>query len=217
MPKPPSVTLSRRTATIVFVPVLLVIPVMSLLLLVPNAVQKGFCPQDVLVAGHLVGWGIAFGALGAGLTLIVSPILALKSLQEGKMGRAIATGVVGGAVFAGALTAWTGDLFNYYCAERDNIFVHRAFGPTTKYSWEGVSQTRAACLPGAKGGLSINLDVQLSDGSWIGLGGDSLPSLKKNFDAIRTRVRHAPYDNSLIDKCPADWKNAFEKTAFLKP
>jgi hypothetical protein len=217
MPKPPSVTLSRRTATIVFIPVLLVIPVMSLLLLLPNTVQKGFCPRDVLVAGHLVGGGIVFGALGAALALIIAPILALKSLQEGKKGRAIATGVAGGAVLVIALTAWSGDLFNYYCAGRDDIVVHHAFRPKTQYSWDDVLKTRAACLPGSKGGLSIDLDVQLSDGSWIGLGGDSLSSLNKNFDAIRTRVRHAPYDNSLIEKCPTDWKNAFEKTAFLKP
>jgi hypothetical protein len=112
------------------------------------------------------------------------------------------------ATIAG-LAFWLIDLQNYYCATVTHIVVHQSLSPPRIYEWNDVKTVRTGCFPGAKGGVSVDLDLKMSDGLWLGLGGDSLPSLMKHYHQVGELTRGAAYDNALTDKCPPRWRELF--------
>ena len=183
--------------------------VMILMLSVPGPLQRSFCPSGTLVASHLGGAGTVIGALIAGLTPLLAATLYLRAaLSENRAGKAIIS-VFGVAITALGIGYWWVGLRNYYCATPTSIAVHRGGSAVRDYSWRDVTRIRSACLPGAKGGMSINVDLQFSDGSWIGLGGDSLSPLMKHYHEIGVLTRGATYDNALTEKCTSDWHTFF--------
>jgi hypothetical protein len=188
---------------------LIVVVIFTLSFVLPGPLQHSFCPGDTVISGHLEDyWQITIAA-----TLFVSLLAILTSIPgvtgPNRRRNALKMLLTGVAILIFGLGGWYANLFNYYCATPTYLSVNRVFAKRLSYQWRDVQTVTASCHFNGRGGPSIDLEVELNDGTWIDLGGDSLPSLIRNYHQISRLVRNAPYDNSSTGECPAEWFHLF--------
>jgi hypothetical protein len=181
-------------------------PALFGLLLSELFLQRLLCPAGTLVAGHLLGLGMAIGAITCSFGLI---LIAVKSFAEinpklsfEKVEKARLLGLAGIPIVIFSLGLWFDGFFTYYCASASQIVLHPDpfLNPIT-YSWADVRKVITGCSYGK--GMSVRFDLEFSDGQVVPLGTDSWRMTTANYPMIDLNLRSAKFQYDPKPKpCP---------------
>lgn len=176
-----------------------------------NYLQRSLCPQDSLVAGHLVGILFAIGSLL--LWVAVSVFLLYGIRWRGRRAGFWSPAAVRSmciVIAIPALLAWLDGLFTYYCVTPQAIIVHPdPLLEPVAYSWRDVVRLEVGCTHGRS--TSVLFDLHLKDGRRLGLGGDSWTMTLANYESVIAALSAATYvyDNERLKGCPPDYWRRF--------
>lgn len=174
-----------------------------------------YCPAGTLMGGPYLSLGIAFGAIGAFLGMLVLGLthyfqkgLPLTRPQRGSFVNTSWMAVlvsrwIGGMILALSLLGWGNAMLSSYCVSLRSISIHpSAFAETRIYSWTDVAKVEAGCRYSRSGAYGFFV-LHLKDGREISLRG------WENYMAEIDRALAAvpfTYDDGQVAGCPSPYR-----------